>query len=71
MPPVQVRIGPIRRDWPHAPSSGDCLECGGECDGGECGLHRAGCVYGGFTPDTCYWLIVNGCSLYHGEVKEA
>ena len=35
------------------------------CGGGECGLHPAGCVYGGFSAFTAYWLIAEGCELDH------
>lgn len=63
----EVIIGPIYRDWPHDGIQGDCKECGLQCDGDECGLHKSGCVYGGFTDETSYWMIVEGCPLYHGE----
>lgn len=42
-----------------------CSECGGNCDGDECGTHAAGCVYGGFSCG--YWLIAEGCTLSHWE----
>lgn len=58
--PRSMRIGPIH-------PKGDCKTCGGQCDGDDCGLHAAGCVYGGFSESTSYWLIVEGCPLYHGE----
>lgn len=48
--------------WP----SGICQSCGGQCDGGECGLHAAGCVFGG-PNGGAYWLIAEGCDLWHGE----
>lgn len=38
-----------------------CARCGGE----ECGLHPLGCIYGGFTERTAYWLAVDGCELDH------
>lgn len=48
--------------WP----LGDCPGCGGQCDGEVCGLHASGCVFGG--PDSgVYWLIADGCPLWHGE----
>lgn len=62
-----LRLGPERKDWPSGPKPGSCSECGGECDGSECGLHAAGCVYGGPTTQTAYWMIADGCPLYHGE----
>jgi hypothetical protein len=42
-----------------------CPECGGNCNGAECGLHAAGCCYGGFSCG--YWLVVDGCELEHHE----
>lgn len=63
----EMTLGPMRKDWARDEPPGDCAECGGECDGAECGLHAAGCVYGGFTQATGYWLIADGCPLYHGE----
>ena len=51
------------KNWP---TTGTCSRCGGECDGTDCGLHAAGCVFGG--PDNgVYWLIAEGCPLWHGE----
>lgn len=41
-----------------------CPDCGGNCDP-ECGLHPLGCIYGGFTKRTSYWLIAEGCELEH------
>ena len=41
-----------------------CPECGGDC-APECGLHPAGCVYGGFSEG--YWLKADGCERNHGE----
>ena len=64
----RLRIGPGVKDWPHAaPKTGCCQDCGEDCDGDECGLHAAGCIFGGFTRQTAYWLIAEGCPLYHGE----
>jgi hypothetical protein len=40
----------------------ECERCGG----GECGLHPAGCIYGGFSVG--YWLIADMCDLDH-EVR--
>jgi hypothetical protein len=60
-----MRIGPVESEWPHERPDGDCKECGGQCDGGDCGLHAAGCMYGGFGEG--YWLIADGCPLWHGE----
>lgn len=68
---MELRIGPVRKDWPVLPEPrGNCRVCGGQCDGADCGLHAAGCVYGGFTSETAYWLIAEGCPLYHGESDE-
>lgn len=41
-----------------------CPECGGDC-APECGRHPAGCVYGGFSEYTAYWLIAEGCDREH------
>lgn len=65
-----MRLGPLRMEWPHDPPNGACAECGSDCDGEECGLHVAGCIYGGPTEQTAYWLIAEGCPLYHGESEE-
>ena len=62
-------IGPIRREWQGEEPDGDCAHCGGQC-APECGLHPKGCIYGGFTEATSYWLIVEGCELYHGLTIE-
>lgn len=64
--PNDCRIGPEYKDWKTKGVKGDCPECGGQCSP-ECGLHPAGCVYGGFTEETSYWIIVEGCNLFHGE----
>lgn len=61
-----MRLGPIHRDWPREDDRGDCPDCGGEC-APECGRHPLGCLYGGPTDETAYWLIVKGCERYHGE----
>jgi hypothetical protein len=45
-----------------------CPECGGQCCP-ECGLHPAGCVYGGFSHG--YWLIAEGCDRSHSENADA
>ena len=41
-----------------------CETCGGDCDP-ECGRHPMGCLYGGFTEASAYWLVVDGCKLNH------
>lgn len=41
-----------------------CPECGGNC-APECGRHPMGCIYGGFSESTGYWLVVDGCELDH------
>ena len=64
--PREVRIGPVRKEWVGNEPEGGCLDCGGQC-GDECGIHPAGCIYGGFSEQTSYWLIVDGCNCYHGE----
>ena len=66
MEPKQLRIGPTRINWVGEEPHGDCKGCGGQCEG-DCGLHPAGCVYGGFTEATSFWLIAKDCQLYHGE----
>ena len=66
----RLTIGPLYRDWPHDSPAGDCPECGCQC-APECGLHPAGCVWGGPTDETSYWLIADGCPLYHGEPETA
>ncbi len=48
------------------PKCDPCPECGGDC-APECGMHPAGCHYGGFTEMTAYWLVVDGCDRDHGE----
>jgi len=60
-----MRLGPIRKEWVDEQPDGNCPECGGQCEP-ECGKHPMGCVYGGFTNETSYWMIVDGCKLYHG-----
>ena len=64
--PTEMRIGPTKLHWNGEEPKGNCSNCGGQC-GDECGIHPMGCIYGGFTEQTSYWLIVDGCSLYHGE----
>lgn len=61
-----LRIGPAlpSSEWDKGPE-GDCQQCGGQCDGDDCGLHAAGCVFGGF--GYAYWLIAEDCPLWHGE----
>lgn len=41
-----------------------CEDCGGNC-APECGMHPLGCVYGGFSELTSYWIAIDGCSLDH------
>ena len=65
-----AEIGPLYRDWPRDTPDGNCRECGGQC-APECGRHPMGCIYGGFTTATSYWIISKDCDLYHGEKKEA
>lgn len=62
----EMRIGPPLKDWRGCEPDGKCQECGGQCSP-ECGRHPLGCIFGGFTEQTSYWLIVGGCKLYHGE----
>lgn len=61
--PVEMSIGPFVE---HDGAPGLCPDCGGQC-APECGLHPLGCVYGGFSAFTAYWLIADGCTLDHGE----
>ena len=63
-----MTIGPMERDFVGKEPKGDCPECGGQC-APTCGRHPAGCIYGGFTEETAYWLIAEGCDRYHGEDK--
>lgn len=63
---VRLRIGPLVRDWPHEDPLGDCSHCEGQCDGPDCGLHAAGCIFGGPTDSTSYWMYAESCPLYHG-----
>ena len=46
-----------------------CSHCGGDC-APECGRHPAGCIYGGFSIYSSYWLVAEGCTLSHGEEQE-
>ncbi len=62
----QMTIGPMWKDWVGEEPAGDCPECGCQCSP-TCGEHPAGCIYGGFSSKTAYWMIVEGCDLYHGE----
>jgi hypothetical protein len=39
-----------------------CPVCGGDC-GEECGVHPAGCTYGGFSEG--FWLVAEGCKFDH------
>lgn len=64
---IKISFGPEHPyDWWEKNSPpGECQECGGQCDGGDCGIHAAGCVFGGFSQG--YWMIAEGCPLFHGE----
>ena len=64
--PQRTQFGPLFRDWIGNSPKGDCPDCGGQC-APECGIHPKGCVFGGPSDDTVYWLIAKGCELYHGE----
>lgn len=64
---LAMTFGPLTKDWPHEDAEGLCPECAGSCDGPECGTHVAGCIYGGPTERSSYWLIAEGCPRYHGE----
>lgn len=59
-----LRLGPVMSTWGRQAKDGDCDECGGQC-APECGLHPAGCVFGGLSDP--YWLIADECELDHGE----
>ena len=63
---VACHIGPemSSSEWNAKNPKGGCKECGGQC-APECGRHPKGCVFGGFSYR--YWLIAEGCELYHGE----
>lgn len=65
-----LTFGPLRKDWTGSEPKGDCSHCGGQCDGNDCGLHASGCIYGGFTTDTSYWMYSDKCPLYHGDEKK-
>lgn len=47
-----------------------CTTCGGEC-APECGRHPAGCVYGGLSEESGYWLQVDGCPLDHAPARRS
>jgi hypothetical protein len=51
--------------WDEHTPKGDCEMCGGDCDGDDCGLHAAGCVFGGFSYG--YWMFDPECPRFHGE----
>lgn len=61
----RMTIGPERRGWAAEPTPGDCPDCGLQC-APECGVHPVGCFYGGGSTETGYWLIADGCGLFHG-----
>lgn len=52
--------------WGDHEHPGGCGTCGGQCDGPDCGFHAAGCVFGG-PGGAAYWMIADGCQLWHGE----
>lgn len=62
-----LKIGPAYSPswWDEHSPKGDCTGCGGQCDGPDCGLHAAGCIFGGL--GNLFWLIADGCPLFHGE----
>ena len=62
-----MTLGPEHTNewWAEHNPAGQCRECGGQCDGDDCGRHRAGCRFGGFSLG--YWIIAEGCPLFHGE----
>ncbi len=62
----EMRLGPLVKDWKKEGPKGACPECGGQCEP-ECGIHPMGCTFGGFSEQTSFWMIVEGCDLYHGE----
>jgi hypothetical protein len=64
----RMRLGPERKDWIGEEPPGGCPDCGGQC-APECGRHPSGCIYGGPTESSCYWLIADTCTLYHGEAE--
>ena len=67
----QMRLGPQHSDewWDKHNPDGNCQHCGGQCDGHDCGTHADGCIFGGFGGG--YWMIVEGCPLFHGEETPA
>ena len=56
-------LGPVRSSWTKEPIKGGCRNCGLECDGEDCGLHKAGCIWGGWDG---YWIYDPECKLFHG-----
>ena len=66
--PQAMRFGPERKDFVGIEPKGECEHCGGQCSP-ECGKHPKGCFYGGSTNQSAYWMIANGCELYHGDHK--
>ena len=46
-----------------------CPDCGGDC-APECGRHPMGCVFGGFTEVSAYWLVTEGCPRKHGGEEQ-
>ncbi len=64
--PQQMSIGPLKKDFVSGRPKGECPECGSDC-APECGRHPAGCIWGGFTEVTSYWLVAEGCDRFHGD----
>ena len=65
----EMQLGPPVSAWATEAPRGNCHECGGQCDGGECGAHALGCIFGGFTEQTSYWVYNPECPLWHGDSK--
>jgi hypothetical protein len=64
----QLILGPEYKDFAGVEPSGECSECGGQC-APRCGVHPKGCIWGGPTRATAYWLYDETCELYHGVAK--
>jgi hypothetical protein len=63
---MEMSLGPCESEWTREPTTGDCPECGGQC-APECGRHPLGCIFGGHDG---YWMIAEGCKLFHGETND-
>lgn len=61
-----LTIGPEHPSawWEEHRPRGECEHCGGDCDGDDCGLHAAGCVFGGLGYG--YWMYDENCPRFHG-----